>query len=160
MSTTVGEPIPLHWRYILRPPPISIRPPELLAFVAATTTTWNVLTKVTTTKKKHARDATEGATLKGSIDTKIRTCVKRTMQNCGKEHAVFRQNKTGVEDFIRSVPVRSTLSSRRCCRLFQSPASRNRKERKGLKCWLDFERQDFSFSGRYACPTRNFQRRK
>jgi len=76
----------------------------LLAFVAATTTTWNVLTKVTTKKKKHARDATEGATVKGSIDTKIRTCVKRTMQNCGKEHAVFRQNKTGVEDFIRHCP--------------------------------------------------------
>jgi hypothetical protein len=28
------------------------------------------------------------------------------------------------------------------------------------KCWLDFAAQDFSFSGRYACPTTNFQRRK
>src|ERR1043166_5983216 len=28
------------------------------------------------------------------------------------------------------------------------------------KCSLDFAAQDFSFSGRYACPTTNFQRRK
>ena len=31
------------------------QPPELLASVAATTIAWNVLTKVTTRKKKHAR---------------------------------------------------------------------------------------------------------
>src|SRR6266404_7928158 len=56
MSTTVGEPTPLHWRYILRPPPMSTSPPELPASVAATATTWNGLTKVITRKKKHARN--------------------------------------------------------------------------------------------------------
>src|SRR5438477_12048563 len=34
---------------------MSTSPPGLLASVAATTTTWNRLTKVTTRKKKHAR---------------------------------------------------------------------------------------------------------
>src|SRR6266576_5425237 len=55
MSTTVGEPVPRHLRYILRPPPMSTSPPGFLASVAATTTTRNRLTKITTRKKKHAR---------------------------------------------------------------------------------------------------------
>ena len=39
----------------MRPPPMSTNPPELLASVAATTITWNGLTKVITRKKKHVR---------------------------------------------------------------------------------------------------------
>src|ERR1700754_4823952 len=99
MSTTVGEPTPLHWRYILRPPPMSTSPPELLASVAATTTTWNVLTKVTTRKKKHARDAILGATVKGSI--KDENTIRRETDNAKLLEGMccLRQMKTSVERF-------------------------------------------------------------
>jgi hypothetical protein len=43
--------VPRHSRYILRPPPMSISPPEFLSSAAAMTTTWNTLTRVTTRKK-------------------------------------------------------------------------------------------------------------
>jgi hypothetical protein len=74
------------------------------------------------------RDATEGATIKGSIPDENTNLAER-------DNAKLLKNALSIIEIAENYV-------------------------EGLKCWLDFEAQDFSFSGRYACPTRNSQRRK
>src|SRR6266478_2046302 len=108
------------------------------------------------------RDPTEEATVKGSIkdDNRIR-CEKDNAKLLERTRCLSGKGKQASRDLLRSLPVRSTQSARRC-RGFPSRSIldfvRNDRKRE-TKCSLDFAAQDFSFSGRYACPKTNFQRK-